>query len=59
MSDPHGHGHPGRREPRSQGDTDQLRRVNLNTASKEQLADLPMVGPKRADDLIRSRPFRS
>jgi DNA uptake protein ComE-like DNA-binding protein len=60
MSDSHGHGHPGQREPRSHGETHhELRRVNLNTASKEELADLPMVGPKRADDLIRSRPFRS
>jgi DNA uptake protein ComE-like DNA-binding protein len=60
MSDPHGHGHPGQREPRSRGETHhELRRVNLNSASKEELADLPMVGPKRADDLIRARPFQS
>ena len=49
MSDPHGHGHPGQREPRSHGETHhELRRANLNSASKEELADLPMVGPKRA-----------
>jgi len=52
MSDPHGHGHPGQREPRSHGETHhELRRVNLNTASKEELADLPGFDLGMIDDL--------
>jgi DNA uptake protein ComE-like DNA-binding protein len=33
--------------------------VDLNTAPKKELADLPMVGPKRARDLMQHRPFKS
>lgn len=33
--------------------------VDLNTAPEEELADLPMVGPKRARELMRHRPFKS
>jgi DNA uptake protein ComE-like DNA-binding protein len=33
--------------------------VDLNTAPEEELADLPMVGPRRARELIQHRPFKS
>jgi len=57
---PHRHGHPGQREARSHGEIHhEMRRVNLNTASQQELEDLPMVGPKRAEALIAARPFRS
>ncbi|HYZ62840.1 MAG TPA: helix-hairpin-helix domain-containing protein [Acetobacteraceae bacterium] len=57
---PHRHGHPGQREARSHGETHhEMRQVNLNTASREELEDLPMVGPKRAEALIAARPLRS
>jgi DNA uptake protein ComE-like DNA-binding protein len=36
-----------------------MRRVNLNTASQQELEDLPMVGPKRAKALIAARPLRN
>ena len=56
----HRHGHPGQTEPRSHGETHyELRRINLNTASQQEIEDLPMVGPKRAQALIRARPLRS
>ena len=43
------HGHPGQKEPRSHGETHHENRiVDLNTASEEEIADLPMVGPDRA-----------
>ncbi|MGZ4792553.1 MAG: helix-hairpin-helix domain-containing protein, partial [Ilumatobacteraceae bacterium] len=32
-------------------------RVDLNSASVEQLANLPMFGQKRAEELVKSRPF--
>jgi DNA uptake protein ComE-like DNA-binding protein len=42
------HNHPGLREPRSHGETHHEDRiVDLNTASEQDLADLPMVGPER------------
>jgi competence protein ComEA len=54
------HGHPGQNEPRAHGETHHENRVvDLNTASEEQIADLPMVGPQRARRLIEARPFRS
>jgi competence ComEA-like helix-hairpin-helix protein len=33
--------------------------VNINTASKEDLAKLPGIGDKRADAIIQARPFKS
>jgi DNA uptake protein ComE-like DNA-binding protein len=33
--------------------------VDLNTAPEKELADLPMVGPKRARELMQHRPFKS
>jgi DNA uptake protein ComE-like DNA-binding protein len=55
----HRDGHAGQREPRSHGETHhELRRVK-NTGSRQQIEELPMVGPKRAEALIRVRPFRS
>lgn len=57
---PHRHGHAGQREPRSHGEIHQeLRRVNLNTAPNAEIEDLPMVGPRRAEAIIRARPFRT
>jgi DNA uptake protein ComE-like DNA-binding protein len=54
------HGHPGQKEPRAHGETHHERRVvDLNTASEDELAELPMVGRKRAEDLVRHRPFKS
>jgi DNA uptake protein ComE-like DNA-binding protein len=54
------HGHPGQKEPRSHGETHHENRiVDLNYVSEEELANLPMVGKQRAQDLIRHRPFRS
>jgi hypothetical protein len=54
------HGHPGLGEPRSQGRTHhEQRKLDLNTASVEELADLPKVGRERAEKLVQSRPFRS
>jgi DNA uptake protein ComE-like DNA-binding protein len=57
---PHSHGHPGQSEPRSHGEIHhELRRLNLNTADQKQIEDLPMAGPKRAEAIMRARPFRS
>jgi DNA uptake protein ComE-like DNA-binding protein len=57
MSD---HNHPGQEEPRAHGETHHEDRiVDLNNAAEEDLADLPMVGPKRARDLVERRPFSS
>lgn len=53
------HNHPGQSEPRAHGETHHENRIlDLNAASMEELADLPMVGPERAQELIRRRPFR-
>ena len=41
------HHHPGQKEPRAHGETHHENRiVDLNTASEEELADLPIVGPE-------------
>jgi DNA uptake protein ComE-like DNA-binding protein len=54
------HDHPGLNEPRSHGETHHEERlVDLNTASQQELEDLPMVGPERARKLMDARPFRS
>jgi DNA uptake protein ComE-like DNA-binding protein len=54
------HNHPGQEEPRSYGQTHhEVSDIDLNSASVEQLADLPMVGPERAKTLIGARPFRN
>jgi DNA uptake protein ComE-like DNA-binding protein len=54
------HHHPGQKEPRSYGRTHhEDLDINLNTASEQELAELPMIGPERARDLIRGRPFES
>ena len=37
------------------GETD----VDLNSASEEQLAEIPSVGPEKAQVLVRHRPFDS
>lgn len=48
------HDHTGQKEPRSHGETHHENRiVDLNTATEEVLADLPMVGPKRASRSLR------
>lgn len=52
------HDHLGQKEPRSHGEIHHEDRIlDLNTASAEELADLPMVGAKRASELIQARPF--
>jgi competence ComEA-like helix-hairpin-helix protein len=54
------HHHPGEREPRAHGEIHHENRiVDLNTASQEELEDLPMVGPDKARALVQHRPFRS
>jgi DNA uptake protein ComE-like DNA-binding protein len=54
------HHHPGQKEPRSHGETHHEERiVDLNTASEQEIEDLPMVGPERARRLIEARPFKS
>lgn len=54
------HNHPGEQEPRSYGQTHhENRMVDLNKASVDELADLPMVGRERAEALAKARPFRS
>ena len=52
------HGHPGPKEPRSYGRTHhEDLNIDLNQASVEELADLPMVGKQRAEELAKRRPF--
>ena len=34
------------------------RRINLNTASAAELASLPGIGPKTAEQIIRARPLK-
>lgn len=59
MSD-YQHNHAGEKEPRAHGETHhENRTVDLNTADERTLADLPMVGPDRARDLMQNRPFDS
>jgi DNA uptake protein ComE-like DNA-binding protein len=54
------HDHSGQGEPRSHGETHHENpNIDLNTADEQTLAALPMVGQKRAHDLIRLRPFSS
>jgi DNA uptake protein ComE-like DNA-binding protein len=54
------HQHPGQDEPRAYGQTHHERfEIDLNSASEEELAELPMVGPERARRLIEHRPFNS
>lgn len=54
------HHHPGQQEPRSYGQTHhETTRVDLNAASVDELADLPMVGRQRAEAIVKARPFRS
>lgn len=54
------HRHPGQKEPRAHGETHhEQRRVDLNSAKFDEVADLPMVGRERAKDLIDARPFRT
>lgn len=54
------HNHPGQREPRSYGRTHHENAVvNLNAASEKEIAELPMVGPERAQAILKARPFQS
>ena len=54
------HNHPGQDEPRSYGQTHhEAANLDLNTATQEQIASLPMVGAERACALVNARPFRS
>jgi DNA uptake protein ComE-like DNA-binding protein len=36
-----------------------VKTININTASKDELAALPMIGEERAETLIEQRPFYS
>ncbi len=54
------HRHPDEGEPRAHGETHhEDLRIDINTASEDQLAELPMVGRERARLLAQHRPFRS
>ena len=54
------HEHPGEQEPRSYSQTHHENRViDLNSASVDEIADLPMVGRERAQELVKAWPFRS
>ena len=54
------HRHPGQEEPRAHGETHHENRiVDLNTASEQEIADLPMVGADRARALMEARPFKT
>jgi DNA uptake protein ComE-like DNA-binding protein len=35
------------------------KKININTASKDEIASLPEVGEERAQTLVEERPFRS
>jgi DNA uptake protein ComE-like DNA-binding protein len=37
----------------------QAKKININTATKEELASLPKIGEERAQTLIEERPFDS
>jgi DNA uptake protein ComE-like DNA-binding protein len=37
----------------------QSRFINLNVASRDELASVPMIGADRADELVKKRPFAS
>lgn len=52
------HGHPAQKEPRAKGMTHHENlEIDLNHASVDELADLPMVGRQRAEELVQHLPF--
>ncbi len=59
MAEEHtGKGHSRGAEPRSYGQSHHDHApVDLNTASLEELASLPMVGRERAEQILMHRPF--
>jgi DNA uptake protein ComE-like DNA-binding protein len=54
------HKHPGEGEPRSYGQTHhEEREIDLNSATLDEIAALPMVGRQRAQAIVDHRPFNS
>ncbi len=46
------------KRPMAQGPATQARRINLNSATAAELASLPGIGPKTAEQIIRARPLK-
>jgi DNA uptake protein ComE-like DNA-binding protein len=54
------HHHPGQGELRSYGPTHhEEQSIDLDNAGLDELAALPMAGRKRAEHLMRHRPFKT
>ncbi len=54
------HRHAGQDEPRSYGQQHHHgKTVDLNSASIDEIAGLPMIGRERAEVLVENRPFLS
>lgn len=51
-------GRPGTAAIVARSSTNQVLRININTASQVELEKLPGIGPKRAEAIIAARPFQ-